>query len=103
MKFMITWEVHKDKRQQALGVFSQMTTQQDEELMGSEVKLIGRWHDLVTRKGVCILESDNAAAVSSYAMKWNTAMDFNLGIVVDDEEAKELGRAEMESLDAESA
>lgn len=94
MQFMITWEVPIENRQKALAGFSQLSTEQEAAMMGSEIKLVGRWHDLVQRKGVCILESDNAEAVSAYAMKWNTLMNFELGVVVEDEQAKALGVAD---------
>jgi len=59
-----------------------MTAEQDEALMGNDVKMIGRWHDLTRGQGVAIFEPDNADALSRYALNWNRYMD--IALVVDD-------------------
>ncbi len=91
MQFMITWEVPIENWQEALAGFSQLSSEEEAAMMGSEIKLLGRWHDLIQRKGVCILESENAEAVAAYAMKWNSSMHMKLSVVVSDERAKALG------------
>ena len=45
MKFMVTWQVHQGKIQEAYALFSPMTPEQDAADRGSQVKQIGRWHD----------------------------------------------------------
>jgi len=92
MKFMITWQFHPGKLQETLARFSQLTPDQDQALMGKEIKLIGRWHDLVRGSGVCIVESNSAEAVSRYSLHWNAAMDLQTSIVLDDAEARALGK-----------
>ena len=90
MKVMVTWKLHAGKLHEILGVFSAMSQQQDEAAMGDNVKLLGRWHDLARGGGVAIFETDNAEAFSSYAMKWNGAMDLDVAVVLDDDEARAL-------------
>ena len=92
MKFMVTWRVHPDKRQAVFNAFSQMTAQDDKKDTGDKIKLIGRWHDLSEFTGVAICESDDAQAVASWALNWNNVLDLKTVVVLDDEEARAVGR-----------
>ncbi|MCW8328427.1 DUF3303 domain-containing protein [Photobacterium sp. SDRW27] len=91
MTFLITWQLHQGKLHPTLAHFSQLSEEQDKAMMGENVKMIGRWHDLVSGTGVAICESDSIEAVSAYALKWNNDMDISLQVVVDDAEARKLG------------
>jgi hypothetical protein len=94
MKFMLTWRVHPQARQETLKGFSQMSAEDDQHDTGSGVKMIGRWHDLAKMEGVAIFESDDAKAISSWALNWNPHLDItNLTPVLDDDEAREVGRS----------
>ena len=93
MKFMITWQFHPGKLQETLAKFAQMTPEQDQALMGKDVKHIGRWHDVIGGRGVSIVESNNPEAVSRYALNWNAAMDLHTAIVLDDAETRALGKS----------
>jgi len=42
---------------------------------------------------VAICESDDPAAVASWALNWNSALDVEMAFVFDDEEARAIGRA----------
>jgi hypothetical protein len=92
MKFMVTWRVHTDKRQDVFKVFSQMTPADDKKDTGDKIKLIGRWHDLSQFTGVAICESDDAQAVASWALNRNSSLDLTTSVVLDDEEARAVGR-----------
>lgn len=92
MKFMVTWRVHPEKRQAVFSAFSQMTAEDDKKDTGGKVKLIGRWHDLATFTGVAICESDDAQAIASWALNWNSSLDIQTTMVLDDEEARAVGR-----------
>jgi Domain of unknown function (DUF3303) len=92
MKFMVTWRVHPDKRQAVFNAFSQMTAADDKKDMGDKIKLIGRWHDLSQFTGVAICESDDAQAVASWALNWNSSLDIQTVMVLDDEEARAVGK-----------
>ena len=96
MKFMVTWRVHPDKRQAVFNAFSQMTTDDDKKDMGDKVKLIGRWHDLSQFSGVAICESDDAQAVASWALNWNNVLDLETVVVLDDAEARAVGKKKIE-------
>ena len=92
MKFMLTWRIHPDKRQAAFTAFSQMTAEDDKKDMGEKIRLIGRWHDLSQFTGVAICESDDAQAVASWALNWNNVLDVETVVVLDDVEARTVGR-----------
>ncbi|MEP6556149.1 MAG: DUF3303 family protein [Ferruginibacter sp.] len=97
MKFMVSWRVHPDKRQAAFSAFSEMTANDDKKDMGSKIKLIGRWHDMSDFSGVAICESDDAQALASWALNWNNAMDVKTVPVLNDEEARAVGRSKKTS------
>ena len=91
MTFLINWQIHQDKIHDTLVLFSKMTEDQERSLMGNNVKLIGRWHDLVRGTGVAIFEADSAEAFTAYSLNWNKHMDLDLSLVVDDAGARALG------------
>jgi hypothetical protein len=91
MKFMITWQFKPGKLHEVLAQFAQMTPEQ-EQASRAGVKLIGRWHDMARGRGVIICESDSAEAVSNWALNWNTVLDLDVAVVLDDAEAQALGR-----------
>lgn len=95
MKFMVTWRVHPDKRQATFAAFSQMTAEDDKKDLGEKIKLIGRWHDLSQFTGVAICESNDANAVASWALNWNNALDVATVVVLDDEEARAVGKQKL--------
>ena len=92
MKFMITWQFRPGKLHDGLSQFSQMTPEQDQADHGSGIKLIGRWHDLPRGRGVAICESDSAEAVSNWALNWNSILDVDVAVVLEDAETRALGK-----------
>jgi hypothetical protein len=92
MKFMVTWRTHADKRQAVFNAFSQMTAEDDQRDMGDKIRLIGRWHDLSQFSGVAICECDDALAIASWALNWNNVLDLQTVVVLDDEEARAVGK-----------
>ncbi|MEP6949029.1 MAG: DUF3303 family protein [Ginsengibacter sp.] len=84
--------MHPEKRHDALKGFSEMSPDDDKKDMGEQINLIGRWHDLVSSKRVVIYESDNAEAISNWALNWNSVMDFEISVVLDDAETRALGK-----------
>ena len=92
MKFMVTWQVHPDKRHEVLKSFAQMTAKDDERDMGKKIKLIGRWHDLHSFTGVAIAETDDAKAIAAWLLNWNGVIDLEVTPVLDDKETRALGK-----------
>jgi len=86
MKFCVTWNIPQDKWLPVLKTFGAMTPKERADV-GEGVKLIGRWHDLVSRTGVAIFESDDVKKVQYYALRWNPYMELTIAPVVEDEEA----------------
>ena len=92
MKFMITWQFLPGKLHDTLSHFAQMKPEEDEATRDSSVKLIGRWHDFARGRGVIICESDSPEALSNWALNWNSIMDLDVAVVLDDNEARTLGK-----------
>ncbi len=92
MKFLITWQIHEGKLHDTLALFSEMSAEQEEALMGGKMKLLNRWHDLVRGTGAAIYETDSAEAISAFSLNWNKFMDLDISVVVDDETARDIGR-----------
>ncbi|MFM7087340.1 MAG: DUF3303 domain-containing protein [Cyanobium sp.] len=95
MKFMITWQFKPDKLHEGLDFFSRIPAEHLAADHGPEIRLIGRWHDLVRGRGVLICESDHPVAVSTWCLNWNTLIDLDLAIVHDDAETQAIGQARM--------
>jgi hypothetical protein len=91
MKFLVSWTVHADRRQEALKAFSSMT-EEDQKAELDGVRLIGRWHDVVSFSGVAVAEADSAQAISRWLLKWNSIIDCEYVPVLDDEETRAIGR-----------
>ena len=66
MKFCATYRVPHSNWRQVLHTFSSLTPEERADV-GEGVTLIGRWHDMSSRSGVAILETDDAAARSRSA------------------------------------
>lgn len=92
MKFMISWNIHHDKRHDVIKLFSQMTEDDDKKDIGDKIKLIGRWHDMAAGTGVVICESDDVKAVVAWSINWNSVLDLNIVPVLDDEEVRKIGK-----------
>ena len=91
MKFMVTWSIDQDKRQEVLKAWSSMTPEQQTDA-GPGVKILGRWHDVVSFTGVAICEADDAGALSAYLLQWNSNMDMDVSPVLDDAETTAVGK-----------
>ena len=75
-----------------------MTAENDKKDMGEKIRLIGRWHDLSQFTGVAICESDDPKALASWALNWNNILDVQTTMVLDDEEARAVGKKKLEEL-----
>ncbi|MGF1688998.1 DUF3303 domain-containing protein [Photobacterium japonica] len=91
MTFLISWQIYQGRTHEVLAHFAQLTQEQDKTLMGDDITLIGRWHDVVSGAGVCVVESNSIEAVTAYALRWNNDMDISVQPVIDDAVARVLG------------
>jgi hypothetical protein len=91
MKFMITYSFSADKFLPAVKAWSSMSPQERADV-GDGVKLIGRWQDVVGRRAVGIVESNDLAAVSRFCGRWNSLGDCVITPVLDDEESAAAAR-----------
>ena len=56
------------------------------------LKVIGRWHDLVGFTGVAIVETDDPNDLNRWLLKWNHMVDIQSVPVLDDKETRKIGR-----------
>jgi len=91
MKFMVSWQVGDDRRQEMLKLFAGMS-EADAAAEFGNLKVIGRWHDLAGLAGVAIVETNDANALTLWLLKWNDAIDIQTAPVFDDAEARKLIR-----------
>ncbi len=91
MKYLVQWRVHEGERHEVLKGFAAMSKSDDERDLGG-VKLIGRWHDLVGFTGIAIAETDDPTAMHKWLLNWNAVIDVEITPVLDDEEARAVGR-----------
>ena len=91
MKFLVTWQMHPGELHETLKRFSQMSPADEQALMGDNVKLIGRWHDLQRGSGAAVFEAGDASALAKYSLGWNNVMELDVTPVLDDEEARAIG------------
>ena len=61
--------------------------------LGPQVDGANRADFFADTGGVVICQSDDAAAVSQWCLNWNTMLDFEIGIVLDDAETRAIGLA----------
>src|SRR5947208_7060857 len=92
MQCMVRWRVHDGKRHEALQHFSPMTGDDDPAERGDRITLMGRWHDRQRFPGVAIIETDDAPTMASWILYWNSIRDAAVTPVVDDEEARAIGK-----------
>jgi Domain of unknown function (DUF3303) len=91
MKFMVTWELHPEKRAEVLKTWVGLG-RKGRANVGKGIKLIGRWHNSAELTGVAIIESKDLQAVYRYLSRWNPFMDMSVSPVLDDEESARLSR-----------
>lgn len=87
MKLMVSWEIHRDKRHQVFEAFADMALSDYQVSAGPDIKVLGRWHDLVNGRGYGFYETTDKTALTAWVMQWNAAVDFEIAVVHDDEEA----------------
>ena len=92
MKFMVTWQVPQHNRHEVIKSFGNMSDK-DIEKDNSGVRLIGRWHDVITGTGIAIAETDDAGTLADWLLHWNGVIDIlETKPVLDDDEAREVIR-----------
>jgi hypothetical protein len=97
MKFMVTWEIHPDKRMDIWRKWCSMTPEERAD-QGEGVTLICRWHNTAEMKGVAVYETDDPTALGVNLGLWNPAMDLVISPVVDDEESAAIGKKILEAM-----
>ena len=95
MKFMLTWKLNSDAKMDAFAAFSQMTPEDDAADHGPDITMIGRWHDMTSGTGYCVLESESAEAISGWIYNWGAALDGKVTPVLDDAEVRAVVKAKI--------
>jgi hypothetical protein len=97
MKIMLQWEIHPDQRQDVFAAFAAMDLDAYKAQAGPNVTTLARWHDVGNGRGVAVFETTDPTALSEVLMKWNSAVDFEMSLVHDDDEAHALIRNHLAS------
>ena len=84
MLFLISWSISAANRVSCWNVFGNMTPADDLKDAGEHINIVGRWHHLSGDGGVCICETDDAAALNSFMLNWAPICDIKVSPVVDD-------------------
>ena len=92
MKLMAYWKIHQDNRQDVFSSFAAMELEEYQSQQGPNVKIIGRWHDVINGTGVAICETDDLDALAQWVMPYQAVCDFEIVPVLDDEEAHSTAR-----------
>ena len=88
MLFLVSWKISCENSIPCWNVFGKMTPEDDLKDAGEHIKIIGRWHRLSGSSGVCICETDNAAALNSWMLNWSPICEISVEPVVDDAGAR---------------
>ena len=91
MKFLLTWSGAPATRHEAYDAFAKMSDA-DDAADHPGVTLVGRWHDVASGSGALVCESDDLAAVQSWAYNWNGLLEIDVRAVLDDNECKAMLR-----------
>jgi hypothetical protein len=83
MKFMLTFTLQRDTRNEAIARFLKTGGQPPK-----GVKLLGRWTSTDLSKGYDLLETDDPSSLTELALQWTDLIEMNIVPVVED---KELG------------
>lgn len=93
MKLLVSWEIHRDQRHEVFKAFAEMDLADYQVSGGPDIKVLGRWHDLINGRGYGFYETTDKTALTAWVMKWNAAVDFQIDVVHDDEEAHSIVRS----------
>lgn len=88
MLFLVEWSISSANRVPCWNNFGNMTPEDDLKDAGEHIKIVGRWHHLSGDGGVCICETDNAAALNSFMLNWSPVCDIKVSPVVEDAVAR---------------
>jgi len=83
MLFLVEWFARSEDRIPGWNAFGNMTQQDHRDTEGN-VKLISRYHKMAGDGGTCIVESDNAKDIMSWAMNWSHISDVKVQPVLED-------------------
>ncbi len=90
---MVSWKIHPDKRHEVFEAFANMDLADYQVAGGPHIEVLGRWHDLINGRGYGFYETTDKAALTAWVLQWNAAVDFQVDVVHDDEEAHAIVRS----------
>jgi hypothetical protein len=82
MKFLSSWTIRPDSRQQAVQQFLSSGG-----LPPAGVTLLARWHKVDGSGGCSVFETGDPAALYTHAAEWSRFLDIQLSLVIEDGEA----------------
>ena len=81
MKFMLTFSLSPDTRNEAIGRFMKTGGQPPK-----GAKLLGRWITADLSKAYDLVESDDPSALAEFALQWSDLMHVETSVVVEDKQ-----------------
>tara|TARA_Y100001970_G_scaffold260403_1_gene342451 strand:- start:528 stop:857 length:330 start_codon:yes stop_codon:yes gene_type:complete len=88
MLFLVSWNISSENRVACWNVFGNMTPADDLDDSGEHINVHGRWHRLNGAGGVCVCETNNAAALNSWMLNWSPICEISVEPIVDDAGAR---------------
>ena len=95
MLFLVTWKMFDNTKLDCYRAFMGMTPKDDVADAGPNVTIVGRWHNVGSGSGVCIAETDDSAALTSWMVNWAGLCDIDLTPVTDDETTRAVLRSKL--------
>jgi len=84
MLFSVTWRMFDNTKLDCYRAFMAMSPEDDVADTGKGVSIVGRWHTVGSGSGICIAETDSAAALTSWVVNWAGLCDITISPVTDD-------------------
>ena len=88
MLFLISWNISSANRVACWNVFGNMTPADDLKDAGEHINVHGRWHRLNGASGVCVCETDSAAALNSWMLNWSPICEISVEPIVNDADSR---------------
>ena len=80
MTFVMIWDYPPELRDEIQARFKETGGPPPE-----GVKMVGRWHRIGGGQGVCIAETDDPAALATWAQDWSDLLAFEIYPAMDDQ------------------
>lgn len=85
MKFMLTWAIKPENRNESLG-----RLRSKENIATDGIKILGHWHNVNLLGGWAIVEAGNEASIARWLLDWTDLNVNDVTLVVDENEVRSM-------------